>query len=1120
MMVAAMLMLTATTVKAADITVTGEDRAALVAAFDEAQNGDVIILTKSISIGEDQFTITKGVTLRGGDGIEIKPAAGYTSRVLQVQPGDDAGVKLVFENITFRDANNLGNATGNEKDGGLGRIANGLIEFNNCKFINNYSDDRGGVWDMYGGNVTFNNCEFRGNSAAERGGAIFTRDDGTKATFVNSKFIGNHVNTGRGGALFLDNKSEQHFYNCVLTENFVGQIIDETDWEKNTGEGGAVFTTGGEGVLYVENSAIYKNYTLKDHGGVLFGMSKPTVTFVNTTIADNIMYRDANSMFFCTDAIKLNLINTTVVSNNAYVGKEGDPKGKNGPNEGNTTGIRIENKDAKLIIHNSIIAGNLSRGNDANAGFLVPVDINLQGLAANEENIVNILELKNSIVGNIKGLTKNALSGVPGIETSYYDFYTNVSTWQDADTKTGINWATGLKTLENGQAFYPVIGASSAIGLGDPALLSAYITPLVDQIGTPREGTKITSGAIEYVKGDSPLPLDGVNRIWGGTAENPCSYDAFTHTISYSGGWSSNVGWQFGSVEPLDQTSEDWSAYGKVVIKFAAPLPTGVALHIQYLDADGNLTTAKKEDGGELDAFVGGGSTEVSFALDKTLRNKVKSVYFSIQNDCAECTTGTIVLKDAYLLEEGYVLPFSINELNFFDGATYDEATHTATYNNGWSRVGWNWEADGGISASDFNQAWVKFDALGLPASGEGEHRGKLQFDLVYMDGTSESTGGGGFDGKNEYRAADTAAFWTLSHPEKKIKLITLKSEVTGNVILKDAYFYLKPVDPYDLIVTEVRWEPVNPAPGDSVTFFAKIANIGEFASEVNNKHGVVFQANGTQVSWADGFLGPLAAGDTIELSSRGEGSSGPLWATGTAPVYAIKAWVNDSKNLLETNYDNNTLIDTLHQTGSADLWIEAITTTPKTPIQGDYITFKATVRNIGTLDTPNNVKHGVAFFVNDQVVSWSDTRYDAIVADPDTTKSAVVLSANGGPNAALEGEWQAAFGGDYTIKAYVNDQSDIAETNRDNNILTVLLVIPKNGINDLNTAGNVYVRGSQLVIEGYSSEAALEVYNFSGQKVAGVKAVKGNAIALPAGTYVVKVQDNGKVGTHKVLVK
>jgi hypothetical protein len=1080
MMVAVALMLVATTVKAADITVTGTDRAALVTALDAAQPGDVLLISQSIGIGEEQLTLTKNVTFRGdGDGIKIGPATGYTSRVLQIQPGVVEGEKLVFENLTFEGANNQGNSDGGEKDGGLGRLATGVIEFNNCSFIGNFSADRGGVFDAYGSTTTFTNCEFANNSTSGRGGALFVR--GAAIINIRDSKVLNNNSTGRGGAFFAEGTGTLNIYNTLIKGNSTGtRTWSEVDNKFTyTGEGGAVFTTSGTPTIYVESSSIIENESNGDHGGILFAMGTPTVSFINTTLANNIMWKDSNSMFFLNDNGSFTFVNSTIAGNRA-----GSYNGLNfGPNAGNTTGINIRNAATKVKIINTIFVGNTANNGAA-------VDINYRNEI--KDNVADVLEIRNSIVGFINNLSVGQIESIPGFETSVINSYPNSPDWKDTD-KSGINWASGLKYTGSGEGYYPVVGSSRAVGLGDPALLATYITPLVDQLGTPRTGAKITSGAIEYVKGDNPLPLDNLNLISGGTAETPYSYDQMTHTLTYAGGWAGKAGWTF---DPL----EDWSDYSAVTIKFAAPLTTGVALHIEYTDAAIETPT------GDKDKFVGAGSTAVTFALDKDLRNQVKNVYLSVQNDNEGATTGTLVLKDAFLVEEGYSLPYSIDELNYFNGTSYDEDTKVITYTGDWGYAGWNWEAEGGKDFSEFDQVWIKFDASSFANPADV----KIQYEVRYMDGTTIHPN----NGSTEVRATATEIYENLA--SKKVKYIFLKSQYPGTITLTDAYAFKRLVEPVDLTVEDVRWEPVNPKPGEGVTFYATVKNNSEIASPENTKHGVVFQVNGVTVTWADAFQGPIPAGGEVEISSRDEGSSGALWTTGKNPTYKIKAWVNDQKDVKETDYDNNYSEEfILTVDGKADVEISNLFWDLDEPKAGDKVTFSVKVVNSnGEVATPEGVITGVAFSVNNNVVSWSDNYTTSIPVG--IVK--VELIANGGPNNG-DGTWTVpAAGGTFTIKAEVNDQKRYDELNWDNNIYVSNDQIVVAGVGILHVApadGSVYAVNGKLQLTGYSANAAVTVYNLLGKQVA-----QNSDVFLSTGTYLVRIVDNGKLTAHKVLVK
>lgn len=117
--------------------------------------------------------------------------------------------------------------------------------------------------------------------------------------------------------------------------------------------------------------------------------------------------------------------------------------------------------------------------------------------------------------------------------------------------------------------------------------------------------------------------------------------------------------------------------------------------------------------------------------------------------------------------------------------------------------------------------------------------------------------------------------------------------------------------DAWDLIVTELTWEPREPQAGDKVVFTATIQNVGRTASPSGEKHGVLFTVNGGNNTWNDQFYGPLAPGESVTLTATG-GASSNGW-TAAAGTYTVTARVNDDnspKN--ESNRDNNTRSRTL----------------------------------------------------------------------------------------------------------------------------------------------------------------------------------------------------------------
>ena len=415
---------------------------------------------------------------------------------------------------------------------------------------------------------------------------------------------------------------------------------------------------------------------------------------------------------------------------------------------------------------------------------------------------------------------------------------------------------------------------------------TAVKTPVVVKSGETNPDYSGSASVLE-------LSLDDV-IVWGGDPAN--TYNPATQTITFNKDWNGGAGWD---VEGLDL-----SAYTHVTVEFANAQGGYVRLTTEY-DED-----PWGEEKGSNDP------SEITVALDLDRIDVIKRVALGVNG--ADNEGGRqVVLKRAYLWNEFEGLQYSLDRLNFFasDGgedanaASYDPATQTITYKDSWRRAGWNWESEGGldIAGQGYDQVLLELDATMLPASGEGEGRAKLQFDVEYMDGSKEEApAGGGWEGGNEYRAGDTqVVWWSLTKANtQKIKLITLKSEVPGDVVLKKAYFAANTVD---LIISDIWWEPANPKQGDEVVFFATIKNIGGKSSPSGIKHGIAFAIN-NQIynTWCDAFFGPLGPGEEKELSTTMEGSSGKAWTVGNDASYTIKAQVNDQKEITESDYDNN----------------------------------------------------------------------------------------------------------------------------------------------------------------------------------------------------------------------
>ena len=111
------------------------------------------------------------------------------------------------------------------------------------------------------------------------------------------------------------------------------------------------------------------------------------------------------------------------------------------------------------------------------------------------------------------------------------------------------------------------------------------------------------------------------------------------------------------------------------------------------------------------------------------------------------------------------------------------------------------------------------------------------------------------------------------------------------------------------------------------------------------------------------------------------------------------------------------------------DLVVTDVSLTPGSPVTGNPVRFRATIKNQGTAPTPGGIVHGVSFKVDGVTASFSDSWTASLPPG-----GSVALTANGGPAA---GVW-AAKAGAHTVLATVDDINRIkGESNEANNTLS-----------------------------------------------------------------------------------
>ncbi|MFE0679086.1 discoidin domain-containing protein [Streptomyces sp. NPDC058867] len=217
-----------------------------------------------------------------------------------------------------------------------------------------------------------------------------------------------------------------------------------------------------------------------------------------------------------------------------------------------------------------------------------------------------------------------------------------------------------------------------------------------------------------------------------------------------------------------------------------------------------------------------------------------------------------------------------------------------------------------------------------------------------------------------------------------------------------------------DLVVTALTTSPAAPVESDAITVSAVVRNNGNAAAAASS---VALRLGGTKVASAD--VGALAAGaQTTVSASLGARDAG---------TYQLSAVADEGERVIEQNESNNTYTSptslVVRPVDSSDLVVSSVTTSPSSPSAGQNVTFKATVKNQGTVASAGGA-HGLTLtLVNssgDTVKTLTGAHSGAIAA--------------GASAAAVDlGPWTAA-NGSYTVKVSVAADGNELPVKRENN--------------------------------------------------------------------------------------
>ena len=199
------------------------------------------------------------------------------------------GENITLKNIIFKNGYSHANYDNkfNSNGGAIKAVYHSNLKIENCKFLNNSSEESGGAIDNHGELSIFDSA-LNNNTANEHGGAIYNlgslrisksklnknKSSGSGGAIINSgdlAMLKTELNENEsledGGA--IDNQGELTISKSSLTKN------------KSSRDGGAISSSGNSTILKTE---LNENKS-EQHGGAIYNNDKLTMT--NTILLDN-----------------------------------------------------------------------------------------------------------------------------------------------------------------------------------------------------------------------------------------------------------------------------------------------------------------------------------------------------------------------------------------------------------------------------------------------------------------------------------------------------------------------------------------------------------------------------------------------------------------------------------------------------------------------------------------------------------------------------------------------------------------------------------------------------------------------------------------------------------------
>lgn len=248
--------------------------------FDE----DISLLSDEFDFYEGGIELDRDNMVIDGKGKTID--ASGKSRIFLV-----TGNNITLKNIIFKNGHAFDNYFMSNNEGGAIKVFKGLdLKIENCKFIDNISESKGGAIHNKG-YLTISNGLFESNKSNE-GGAIYNHQ---KLSIIDTCFKGNEGHIG--GAIYnkedLEIVSTKFLKNIVKESLFKARFIPILQFEDES-FGGAIFN---KKRMLIKQSSFKKNMGLDDTdgawGGAIRTIGDEEVTIIQTEFIGNYL-KDSN----------------------------------------------------------------------------------------------------------------------------------------------------------------------------------------------------------------------------------------------------------------------------------------------------------------------------------------------------------------------------------------------------------------------------------------------------------------------------------------------------------------------------------------------------------------------------------------------------------------------------------------------------------------------------------------------------------------------------------------------------------------------------------------------------------------------------------------------------------